>query len=550
MIVEDEPLIRTGLKHYFAWQDLEVHTIVEADNGKEGLATALREQPDLVITDIRMPEMDGLQMIEEIRKVLPDTLFIILTGFNDFEYAQKAIRLGGVHDFLLKPLEYEESLATIQACMNRLKITRTELQTRSKLEQDIQENWKLKGSQLVKLLLEEEDTSIDRKMIRELCGFNSDDFLCQPFVLACLPHLDAHPQSMKWFKQHTERIIHETAESIFPSHIPRHIFTYISRSKLYGLVILEETQHHDNHFFYIGNLVQQQLDHTLKSLGSEYHTSFFVVVGPLTSDITQIYKLLHSADKALYQRFYRSDRNLFLASPFEEPSISAKATIIQLEENDKKRMITCIENGNATETHQLMQRLAQDVVNKAPHVSPEIWLAFLQEIISVIIRFSHRNSIHIEGVYSDKLLNLTFVDDFATLESLFEWLGRWMIHLGVVYTEGLTHNQQQDVIIFEHIESFIREHIDQDVTLQMVADRFFYNPSYLSRLFKRKLDKNYMRFVTEIRIEYAQECLKNPKYLITDVCAMCGYKSYKHFVKTFRSITSMTPSDYRKQSGW
>lgn len=550
MIVEDEPLIRTGLKHYFSWQDLEVHTIVEAENGKEGLATALREQPDLVITDIRMPEMDGLQMIEEIRKVLPETLFIILTGFNDFEYAQKAIRLGGIHDFLLKPLEYEESLATIQECINRLKVTRNELLNRSRLEKDIQENWKLKGSQLVNLLLEEEDTTIDKKIIRELCCFNSDDFLCQPFVLAWLPHLDAHPQSMKWIKQHAERIIHETAESIFPTHIPRHIFTYISRSKLYGIVILEETQNHDNHFFYIGNHVQQQLNNTLQSLGSEYHTSFFVVVGPLTSDVTQIYKLLHYTDKALYQRFYQSDRNLFLASPFDEPSISTKATIIQLEENDKKRIITCIENGNATETNQLMRRLAQDILIKAPHVSPEIWLAFLQEIISVIIRFAHRNSIHIEGVYSDKLLNLTFVDDFATLESLFEWLGRWMVHLGVVYTEGLTHNHQQDVIIFEHIESFIREHIDQDVTLQMVADRFFYNPSYLSRLFKRKLDKNYMRFVTEIRIEYAQECLKNPKYLITDVCAMCGYKSYKHFVKTFRSITSMTPSDYRKQSGW
>lgn len=99
MIVEDEPLIRTGLKHYFSWQELGVQSIVEAENGKEGVATALREQPDLVITDIRMPEMDGLQMIEELRQFLPDTLFIILTGFNDFEYAQRAIKLGSVHAF-------------------------------------------------------------------------------------------------------------------------------------------------------------------------------------------------------------------------------------------------------------------------------------------------------------------------------------------------------------------------------------------------------------------------------------------------------------------
>lgn len=195
-----------------------------------------------------------------------------------------------------------------------------------------------------------------------------------------------------------------------------------------------------------------------------------------------------------------------------ENSNSQKPSLIQLDENDKKRMISCIESSNEIETLQLMHRLAQDILSKTDVSSPDYWLAFLQEIISVIIRFANKNHIHIEGVYSEKLLNLTFADDFYSLETLFDWLGRWMIHLGIVYTEGLTHNHQQDVIIFEHIKSFIKENIDQEVTLQMVADRFFYNPSYLSRLFKRKLDKNYMRFVTEIRMEYAQECLKNRRF--------------------------------------
>lgn len=312
MIVEDELLIRTGLKHYFSWQDLEVHTIVEADNGMDGLTVALHEKPDLVITDIRMPEMDGLQMIEEIRRELPDTLFIILTGFNDFEYAQKAIRLGGVHAFLLKPLEYEESLATIQDCMNRLKMNRHELQNRTNLENEVKENWKLKGSQLVKLLLEEED-AVDKDVIRELCHFESDNYVYQPFVLAWLPHMNTHPHSMKWIRQHAERVIHDVAESIYPAQMSRYIFTYISKSKLYGIVIFEDQLNHDNDFFK-DNLVQQQLDDTLKTLGLEHHTSLFVVIGTITNDISHIYKLLHHTDKSLYQRFYQSDRNLLLAS--------------------------------------------------------------------------------------------------------------------------------------------------------------------------------------------------------------------------------------------
>lgn len=537
MIVEDEPLIRTGLKHYFSWAELGVHNIVEAENGKVGITTALRERPDLVITDIRMPEMDGLQMIEHIRDSLPDTLFIILTGFNDFGYAQKAIKLGSVHAFLLKPLEYEESLLVIQDCISKLHLKRQERIKRSKLE----------GGQLIKLLLEDEDTLLDANLISELCHFNSDNYLFQPFVLAGFPLREIHSQSTMWMREQAEPNIHTLAEVIFPAHIHRHIFTYSTKAKLYGLAILD-TEHLDTSVTLEDHL-QTKLNHNLKVIGLEHHVAPFMSIGRITSDSLQLNNLLRDTDKMLYQRFYQKDGNLFYAAELRQPR-STKSPLIQLEDTDKKKIVSCMESANEMETLELMHRLAQDILSKIDVSSPDIWLAFLQEIISVIIRFANRHSIHIEGVYSEKLLNLSFVDDFRALEDMFDWLGRWMIHLGVVYNEGLTHNQQQDVIIFEHIKSFIREYIDQDITLQMIADRFFYNPSYLSRLFKIKLNKNYMRFVTEIRIEYAQECLKKPEILVTDVCTMCGYKSYKHFVKTFRSITNMTPSDYRKQSGW
>ncbi|MDF2856535.1 MAG: hypothetical protein K0Q87_2386 [Neobacillus sp.] len=249
MITEDEPLVREGLKQYFNWEELGVGSILEAENGRKGVQIALCEKPDLVITDIRMPEMDGLEMIEQLREDLPNTAFIILTGFNDFSYAQKAIHLGGVHDYLLKPLQYKESLTTISTCIEKIKLRKD------------------------------------------------------------LP-----------------------------------------------------------------------------------------------------------------------------------PKISPKEKFNQ--------------------------------------------------------------------------------------------------HEGIAVSK--------DILLFRQIESFIKENIEQDLTLHSVAEHFFYNPSYLSRLFKTKLSKNYLTFVSEIRVSYAQECLKQPQLSITDVSKMCGYQSYKHFVKVFKSISSMTPTEYRK----
>lgn len=256
MITEDEPLVRAGLKQYFDWDELGVHSIVEAENGKEGMEVALRERPDLIITDIRMPEMDGLEMIGNLRPKLPDVQFIILTGYNEFTYAQKAIQYGGVHAYLLKPLQYEESLQTMLSCIEKLQTKKIEAQSRSVLE------------------------------------------------------------------------------------------------------------HH--------------------------------------------------------------------ASP----------------------------NGN------------------------------------ILIK---------------------------------------------------EEKKSEDLKLFKQIEAFILKHINQELTLSMVAEHFFYNPSYLSRLFKSKLNKNYKTFETEIRIQYAQKCLLQPQFSITDVCNMCGYKSYKHFVKVFKSVTQMTPTEFRRE---
>lgn len=252
MIVEDEPMIRAGLKEYFDWKALGVHTIVEAENGREGVDRALVELPDLVITDIRMPIMDGLEMIAQLRTQLPETLFIILSGHNEFEYAQKAIHYGGVYHYLLKPLQYETSFSVITNCIE-----------------------KIKGNQLM------------RKN-------------------------DKHPE---------------------------------------------------------------------KSL-----------------------------------------------------------------------------------------------TDKPDEVEPD-----------------------------------------------------------------------PDIQLFTKIEAYIKKHIDGDLTLNQVADHFFYNPSYLSRLFKTKLNKNYMSFVTEIRIDYAKQYLHIPQYAVADISKMCGYKSYKHFVKVFKDVTQMTPTEYRKQ---
>ncbi|THF76703.1 response regulator [Cohnella fermenti] len=107
LIVDDKPAVIEGLREMIPWSDIDARIAGEASNGQEALAIALDERPDIVITDIRMPELDGLQLCEILSHKLPNTAFIILSAYQDFGYAQSAIRFG-VKDYILKPIDYDK----------------------------------------------------------------------------------------------------------------------------------------------------------------------------------------------------------------------------------------------------------------------------------------------------------------------------------------------------------------------------------------------------------------------------------------------------------
>jgi len=548
LIVEDEPLIRAGLKHYFSWEELGVSTLFEAENGQEGVAVALRERPDLVITDIRMPELGGLEMIERLRGELPDTIFIILTGYNDFNYAQTAIRLGGVHAFLLKPLVYEESLGTVSECIAALNAKREEQEARVRLEKEAAEGRTLQNGDCVKSWLEE-TAPLSKRDVLLCCGFESERCVFQPFVVSRLPPPDAVATFIPDWIARAEAGIAEAVAAVHPGAADRKILTFRMNSKLFAVAVLN-----DSRVASVSAEAAIRIDSAWKRYPAAAG-SLYLAAGPVTDNPADLGRLLKHTERILYDRYVRPNRRFFYeeggdlpGGPAMEPTFQAAPAALLLNDRDKHDLLNCLERGDAESTKKLMGGLALRLSEASPPPAPDQWMAFLQETVSLTLRFARLHGIAVEGVYSDKLLTLACVDDFSSFDALFEWLADGMIRLSDDYLEKqLSAGPQRDGAIFDRIEAFLVKHIREDVTLQTVADRFFYNPSYLSRLFKTKLGKNYMTFVTEIRIRYAKKLLAQPNVLVSDVCEMCGYKSYKHFAKTFKSLTNLSPTDYRNQ---
>ncbi|WP_226036633.1 response regulator [Aquibacillus saliphilus] len=537
MIAEDEPIVREGLKQYFNWEELGIKQIFDAENGKIGIQIALQEQPDIIITDIRMPELDGLEMIKQLRPKLPNTIFVILTGYNEFSYAQKAIGYGGVYDYLLKPLQYDEGYKTIVNCIKKIDDQRHDLKNRSKLELESKQNLDYRASQLIKVLVEED--SVDEQSIVSLYNLRGSDYLYRTFVLTCIPSDFSSPNQIRvWWRQNAKNIISDSIEFMFQTKTKPIILTYFHKRKLYACVVYPA-----NNQVVADRAIEQELNNMLKRISNQHHSTLFLAVGDPVATLLKVKNSFQTTKQALYRRFFEKHRHVFFKSLTEKNNDIGNEMMVQLENRDKNLIRTYLQNGDFQQMNQLMK----DLTKKLPYQSSEKLFAYLHEIITIVLQFANQNNMAIDGVYHDKLLTLECVDDFVFIEDLFDWFASWMGQLSLQYLNKANDDDSQENKLFDEIRSFIIQNIDQYLTLNIVAEHFFYNPSYLSRLFKTKLDKNYLTFVTEVRIDYAQQCLEDPNHSISEVCEMSGYKNYKHFVKLFKSVTHLTPTEYRKQ---
>lgn len=539
LIVEDEWIIRTGLRQYFPWQELGVNDIYEAENGADGLQLALEVRPDLIISDIRMPEMNGLEMIEQLRPLLPDTFFIILTGYSEFEYAKQAIRLGNIQEYLLKPLEYEESMKSVQ---NTLQLIQTNKEAQKKRLMLAQEQSKWNQSVLIKQLL---DSNFTKKAPNGLFSrselLKSDQAMYMPIVCTQIaPYGSLSVSDLKWSGEVFQFIANHipivpicTEDQSFP------LLSYLHQNLLYVVVCCQHVNPNDHN-----------LAAALRKLNQGQTHKTYISIGHPSSSLFEMGKHLHYAEEWLLLRY--SERETYLFTPNTNTSHpKAEFSTLRLDGMEKARLMTTLEQKDTTALRQLILNFSERTYQLNLRESSRQWLIFLQELISLILRYADHHHPSSSEIYSDQLIKLRFIEDFQTSEQLFTWLADWaeQIISNPELSGSSVLSESNDTYIFSEIEMFIKQHLDHDLSLQMVAERFFYNPSYLSRLFKTKLNKNYMTYVTELRIGYAKECLKDPSLLISDVSLMCGYKSYKHFVKTFRSITHMTPTHYRKRIG-
>ncbi|MBP1966842.1 response regulator [Paenibacillus aceris] len=519
ILVDDERVIADGLQKMISRYIPECEVIGVAYNGLEGFKLIQKRQPDIVITDIRMPQADGLEMIKMLKEAGCQTKFILLSGYADFEYARRGMQLG-VQFYINKPVEELELRDCVCQLMEAIRAEKAKLQEVDDLKMEAHS--RIQESALWDILDVGNDNTVQVEELLRGAGIPTEGYC---FVCAQL-EFDNHLGPLKEFG----------LDPVF-RQVERALGRYgaVYRFRYSGSQVAVVVAHGEDIEY--GELVLAV--HRLKeAVFRELKLSMTVGIGTVQERAAGICK---SFEEARYALSYKVIKGVDAVIPFPE--------IISLTKHRHpvpEEMIAKLEAGIDNMDEEGCVFTIREIfrwMEPESRMSPaDLQLQCLNILLSSVRKMSFQQ-LEQNDFLGRNILSLEGISRFRTLERLEEWMVQIIRE---IITFKLEHNIPKKKDIIAEIKDYVSKHYDEPISLADLASRFFISPYYLSQLFKQKTGDTYINFLAQCRIGKAKELLERTDLKVYEICRKVGYSDTQHFARLFEKLTGFKPSEYRK----
>jgi two-component system, response regulator YesN len=506
LIVDDEPIVREGLKNVIEWQDYGYEICGEGIDGRDGLDKIMNLNPDLVLMDIKMPGMHGIEVIKIAKEAGYKGKCIILTGYSDFEYAQSSIRLG-INSYLLKPIDEDELIDTVK-----------------KLYQDIEEERKLKdqitnGRKYIK------EAAINSIMngVAELDSLQEDINSCELNLLFDSFQAAKIDYSINYAAESASLALH--VEGFFQDYNNIDII-----SKDNGTVLL---------FKGTSNLeAERLLERLYKNLSAKLSGDINIALGRLVNSINKV-QLSYVDCKAQLNRRFFYDKNIIIwQDTSKESQNDFNSTSLQKYIED---LYTYIEVSDFEKIEAKLKRLEIDFINSSytPEKIKGICVNIVAELKDKIV--SNYDSIKDLSSSVEDIIQAIY--DKSTLKGLIDYIKQQFKEISNKICNDSADN------IMKRILNYIEKNYNKDIKLESLAEIFNYNSAYLGKMFKNYTGENFNSHIDRIRIENAKALLSNKELKVYQVSEKVGYKNIDYFYGKFKKHVGISPKEFKKQFG-
>lgn len=522
MIVDDQVKEINIIEEMIEWKELGIDIIGTAKNGKAGYEEALFLKPDIIITDVVMPGMDGITMIGKLRQEMPAIKPVFMSCFDDYKFVGQAIE-HGAYGYVLKPILPGELMNTMSKVIAALKYEEKNLVLHMQ-EQKIKSSIAVLGENFLRNLLfgtYMDETAIIKQS--EFMGLNiKGDWYAAAFI-----ELEGENEDKILFQ--TVAVVEKLKEYYRGDDRVNFILTDLTHIS----VILTEN---DNSASNAKKTFIKELENVLSFVSSNFNLTVTAGIGAVTDKLTDICASYRKAQKSLPYKFYLGKSQVI---DTEEVSFEFNNFNINLDSlNDSIRQI--VFSGDEKLIDKLVDRFlvekcSPDMLKNTCHI-----IIIVLQLVLLQMQQSLEN---ILGPYGNIVEQISSKDN---LPELIKWMKESLVYI-IEHINNSNKIEIRDMAL--KMEDFINRNYFKQIMLQDVAENVFVSPSYANFIYKNVFRKTVHQYIEEVRIKRAAELLlEKADYKVLEIAEKVGYGNSSYFINVFRKMYGCTPAEFRKRS--
>ena len=538
-LAEDEVIVRETIKRMIPWEELGFELVGEAADGEMALPLLIRQKPDLLITDIKMPFMDGLTLAKLAKKELPELKIVILSGYDDFNYAKQAISIG-VEDYLLKPITKNALIERISEIRSRYEHEKTQKEYYEKFQREMQAYEKNSSRDFFEALV---CGSMDMMEVYKKAEKLGLDIVAEAYnilIFTMNSEEDFSGQKEGYSEWEAESL--EMLEDFFSDNTSAMLF----RCNIFSYGVLIKGQKES-----IEKTTKEYVEKIQGILNrKESKREWFLAVGQSVERLSQIKKSYHTASRAFSQRYLYGENILY----YDEMELMEHRSG-QADTNDNAYLKKV--DVNALNPAILQKFLSNGLQEEIENFVKDYFYAIGQEpmeslvfrnyvILNVrfsVITFLKGLGCDTEGMEPENTEEI-LAESGKNIESAITYAEK-MISQAIEIRDQNSGNKNRSIL--KTAVDFIDEHyMDEDISLNTAANVANVSSNHFSALFSQNMGQTFIEYLTTLRMNKAKELLRCTGMRSSEIAGEVGYKDAHYFSYLFKKTQGMTPSEYRK----
>lgn len=536
-LAEDEVIVRETIKRMIPWEDLGFELVGEAADGEMALPLLLRQKPDLLITDIKMPFMDGLTLAKVAKKEIPGLKVVILSGYDDFNYAKQAINIG-VEDYLLKPITKNALIERLTEIRSRYEHEKTQKEYYEKFHREMQAYEKNSSRDFFEALVSGSMDMMEIYRRSEKLGLDivAEAYNVLIFTMNCEEDFSGQREGYsEWVAESLELLEEFFSENTSAMLFRCNIFSY-------GVLIKGQKETIEENTRSCVSEIQRILDR------KEQKRQWFVAAGEPVERLSQIQKSYYSASRAFSQRYLYDENILY----YDEMASMEKKNVTEDDSTYLQKV-----DVNALNPVILQKFLSNGLLEETENFVKDYFYAIGQEpleslvfrnYVTLNVRFSVMSFLKEIGCDTRTLEQEDTEDVLSesskSLENAIAYAEK-IISQAIALRDQNSGNKNRSIL--KTAVDFIDSHyMEEDMSLNKAANAANVSANHFSALFSQNMGQTFIEYLTNLRMNKAKEYLRCTSMRSSEIAGEIGYKDAHYFSYLFKKTQGMTPSDYRK----